>query len=283
MNASSPPASQHSPPPPPSRFSRIPWWLVILCLLGLALVALGLADEQYRTIFTVVGSGLTVTIRVTIIAFAASLLLGTVLALGLVSTSRWVAEGLKAYVEIMRGVPMIVLLYYIAFAIGPALIDGYASLFRAAIAAGLMPQITIRDFSFEWRAIFALTLAYSAFIAEIMRGGIQSIHIGQWEAAQALGLSRFKTLRLVILPQAFKTMTPPLGNDLVSMLKDSSLVSVLGIADITQNGKTYTASTFLFFQTYTVVAFFYLVMTIGLTLLVRRLERRMKRNEERRD
>ncbi|CAM5771079.1 amino acid ABC transporter [Labrys miyagiensis] len=283
MNASSPPASQHSPPPPPSRLSRIPWWLVILCLLGLALVALGLADEQYRTIFTVVGSGLTVTIRVTIIAFAASLLLGTVLALGLVSTSRRVAEGLKVYVEIMRGVPMIVLLYYIAFAIGPALIDGYASLFRAAIAAGLMPQITIRDFSFEWRAIFALTLAYSAFIAEIMRGGIQSIHIGQWEAAQALGLSRFKTLRLVILPQAFKTMTPPLGNDLVSMLKDSSLVSVLGIADITQNGKTYTASTFLFFQTYTVVAFFYLVMTIGLTLLVRRLERRMKRNEERRD
>ena len=281
----SPPAPVwHSPPPPPpSRFSRVPWWLVILCLLGLALVLTGVASDQYRAIFNAVGSGITVTIRVTIIAFVASLVLGTLLALGLVSTSRWAAEGLRAYVEIMRGVPMIVLLYYIAFAIGPALIDGYAVLFRGAIAAGVMPQITIRDFSFEWRAIFALTLAYSAFIAEIMRGGIQSIDKGQWEAAQALGLSRLKTMRFVILPQAFKTMMPPLGNDLVSMLKDSSLVSVLGIADITQNGKTYTASTFLFFQTYTVVAFFYLVMTIGLTLLVRRLEKRMKRNEERRD
>ena len=92
-----------------------------------------------------------------------------------------------------------------------------------------------------------------------------------------------KTMRLIVLPQAFKTMTTPLGNDLVSMLKDSSLVSVLGIADITQNGKTYTASTFRFFETYTVVAFFYLTMTIGLTLLVRRLEQRMRRNEVRQD
>jgi polar amino acid transport system permease protein len=276
-------APKQNPPKPSSILSRVPWWLVILCTLGLVLVACGLASEQYRTIFAIVGQGLFVTIRVTVIAFVASLVLGTIIALGLVAHSRWLAESIKAYVEIMRGVPMIVLLYYIAFAIGPALIDGYAALFGKMIAAGFMPAITIRDFSFEWRAIFALTLAYSAFIAEIVRGGIQSIQVGQSEAAYALGLSRFKTMRLIVLPQAFKTMTPPLGNDLISMLKDSSLVSVLGIADITQNGKTYTASTFLFFQTYTVVAFFYLVMTISLTLLVRRLERRMRRNEVRRD
>ena len=274
---------RHAPPPPPSFLSKVPWWLVILVVLGAAVLVGGLASEQYRIIFGVVGQGLFVTIRVTVIAFAASLVLGTILALGLVSHSRWLGEALKAYVEVMRGVPMIVLLYYIAFAVGPALIEGYVALFGPAIAAGFMPEITIRDFSFEWRAIFALTLAYSAFIAEIVRGGIQSIPAGQFEAAQALGLTRFKTMRLVVLPQAFKTMTPPLGNDLVSMLKDSSLVSVLGIADITQNGKTYTASTFRFFETYTVVAFFYLVMTIGLTLLVRRLEQRMRRNEVRQD
>jgi polar amino acid transport system permease protein len=272
-----------APPKPPSRLSRVPWWLVILSVLSLVLVALGLASEQYRTIFAVVGNGLFITIRVTVIAFIASLVLGTIIALGLVSHARWLAETIKAYVEIMRGVPMIVLLYYIAFAIGPALIEAYGAAFGQVIAAGFLPAITIRDFSFEWRAIFALTLAYSAFIAEIVRGGILSVPSGQSEAAQALGLTRFSTMRLVVLPQAFKTMTPPLGNDLVSMLKDSSLVSVLGIADITQNGKTYTASTFLFFQTYTVVAFFYLVMTIGLTLLVRRLEQRLRRNEDRRD
>jgi polar amino acid transport system permease protein len=272
-----------APPKPPSLLSRVPWWLVILSVLSLLLVALGLASEQYRTIFTVVGNGLFITIRVTVIAFIASLVLGTIIALGLVSHARWLAETIKAYVEIMRGVPMIVLLYYIAFAIGPALIEAYGAAFGQVIAAGFLPAITIRDFSFEWRAIFALTLAYSAFIAEIVRGGILSVPSGQSEAAQALGLTRFSTMRLVVLPQAFKTMTPPLGNDLISMLKDSSLVSVLGIADITQNGKTYTASTFLFFQTYTVVAFFYLVMTIGLTLLVRRLEQRLRRNEDRRD
>jgi polar amino acid transport system permease protein len=272
-----------APPSPPSLLSRVPWWLVILSVLSLLLVALGLASEQYRTIFAVVGNGLFITIRVTVIAFIASLVVGTIIALGLVSHARWLAEIIKAYVEIMRGVPMIVLLYYIAFAIGPALIEAYGAAFGHLIAAGFLPAITIRDFSFEWRAIFALTLAYSAFIAEIVRGGILSVPSGQSEAAQALGLTRFNTMRLVVLPQAFKTMTPPLGNDLVSMLKDSSLVSVLGIADITQNGKTYTASTFLFFQTYTVVAFFYLVMTIGLTLLVRRLEQRLRRNEDRRD
>ncbi|MDQ0394943.1 amino acid ABC transporter permease [Labrys monachus] len=281
---SNPPGSFHvltmPSPPPPSVLSRLPWWLVILGTLGFLLALLGLWDEQYRAIFVVVGRGLFVTVRVTVIAFAAALLLGTAIALGLVSRLRWLAEAIRAYVEVMRGVPMIVLLYYIAFAIGPALIDFYSAAFGGAVAAGLLPAITIRDFSFEWRAIFALTLAYSAFIAEIVRGGILSVPIGQWEAAQALGLSRFKTLSLVVLPQAFKTMTPPLGNDLVSMLKDSSLVSVLGIADITQNGKTFTASTFLFFQTYTVVAFLYLVMTIGLTLLVRRLESRMRRNEK---
>jgi len=260
--------------------SRLPWWLVILCGIGLLLVLLGLWDEQYRTIFAVVGRGLFVTVRVTAVAFAAALVLGTIIALGLVSHLRWLAEAVRAYVEVMRGVPMIVLLYYIAFAIGPALVDFYAWAFGGLIAAGLMPAITIRDFGFEWRAIFALTLAYSAFIAEIVRGGILSVPAGQSEAALALGLTRFRTMRLVVLPQAFKTMTPPLGNDLVSMLKDSSLVSVLGIADITQNGKTFTASTFLFFQTYTVVAFLYLVMTIGLTLLVRRLEKRLRRHEK---
>ena len=119
------------------------------------------------------------------------------------------------------------------------------------------------------------------FRSEVVRGGIEAVPATQSEAAAALGLSRWRAMRLVILPQAFRTMLPPLGNDLVSMLKDSSLVSVLGVGDITQIGKTYSAATFLFFETYTVVAFFYLVMTIGLSLLVRRLERRLRASHAR--
>jgi polar amino acid transport system permease protein len=260
---------------------RFPLWALALGLVALALLALGLTEPRYQSIFTVVGLGLLVTLRVTIIAFLASLVLGTLIAIGLVSRKRCLVEALKAYVEVMRGVPMLVLLYYIAFAIGPALVAAYVSLFGFLIEARLLPALTIRDFGFEWRAILALTLGYSAFIAEVVRGGIEAVPAAQTEAAAALGLSRFQTLRLVVLPQAFKTMLPPLGNDLVSMLKDSSLVSVLGVGDITQIGKTYSAATFLFFETYTVVAFFYLVMTIGLSLLVRRLERRLRSNEVR--
>ena len=100
---------------------------------------------------------------------------------------------------------------------------------------------------------------------------------GQVEAAQSLGLSRWQTFRLVVLPQAIRTVLPPLGNDFVAMIKDSALVSALGVQDITQLGKVYSASTFLFFETYNVVAFLYLVMTLSLSLLVRGLEQRLKR------
>ena len=129
----------------------------------------------------------------------------------------------------------------------------------------------------SWRAIFALTVSYSAFLSEIFRAGIESVPKPQVEGAFALGLSRFTTLRFVVLPQAIRTVLPPLGNDFVAMIKDSALVSSLGVQDITQLGKIYSASTFLFFETYNVVAFLYLVMTISLSLLVRALERRLKR------
>jgi polar amino acid transport system permease protein len=265
---------------PAPRLRRLPWWAIGLCAIGALLVVLGWRDETYRAIFGAIGQGLLVTIRVTIIAFLLSLVGGTLLALALVSRRLWLSEAARAYVEVMRGVPMLVLLYYIAFAVGPALVAGYAALLAPLIAAGVAPEITIRDFGFEWRAIAALTFGYSAFIAEVVRGGIEAVPKAQSEAAFALGLTRWKTMRLVVLPQAFKTMVPPLGNDLVSMLKDSSLVSVLGVGDITQMGKTYSAATFLFFETYTVVAFFYLVMTVGLSILVRRLERRLRANEK---
>jgi polar amino acid transport system permease protein len=128
-----------------------------------------------------------------------------------------------------------------------------------------------------WRAIFALTIGYSAFLSEIFRAGIEAVPAGQTEAAASLGLTRLQAFRLVVLPQAVRVVLPPLGNDFVSMIKDSALVSSLGVQDITQLGKVYSASTFLFFETYNLVAFLYLVMTIGLSLLVRLLEARLKR------
>ena len=133
----------------------------------------------------------------------------------------------------------------------------------------------MRDINFTARAIFALTIGYSAFISEIFRAGIQSIGRGQMEAARSLGMSSGQAMRYVILPQAMRNVLPPLGNDFIAMLKDSSLVSVLGVQDITQLGKVYSASTFRFFETYNVVAYLYLVMTVGLALVVRVIEKRM--------
>ena len=143
---------------------------------------------------------------------------------------------------------------------------------------GLDP-IRTRHFPLLWRAILALMIAYSAFISEVFRAGLQSVDTGQIEAAQALGLSRWHRFRLVIFPQAIRTILPPLGNDFVALVKDSSLVSVLGVLDVTQLGKVTAASNFRYFETYNVVALIYLTMTIGLSLLLRRFERHLRRKD----
>ncbi len=124
-------------------------------------------------------------------------------------------------------------------------------------------------------------IGYSAFIAEVFRAGIQSVDKGQVEAAKALGLSRYQRFRLVVFPQAIRVILPPLGNDFVAMVKDSSLVSVLGVADITQMGKVYASGSFRFFETYSIVAYVYLVLTIGLSLALRAVERRLRRSQVR--
>ena len=126
----------------------------------------------------------------------------------------------------------------------------------------------------------ALSFYTAAFIGEIVRSGIMAIPRGRSEAAKSMGLRQSRIMRLVILPQAIRRVLPPLGNDFISMLKDSALVSVMGVADITFQGKVYAASTFRFLETYNVVAYIYLIMTIALALGVRAIERRMAVSEQ---
>src|SRR5207244_1863970 len=140
-----------------------------------------------------------------------------------------------------------------------------------------LSRVRVRDVDNVTRVIIALAIAYSAFIAEIFRAGIESIEIGQMEAARALGMTYWQAMRHIILRQAIRRVLPPLGNDFIAMLKDSSLVSALGVSDITLLGKLYAASTYLTFQTYNVVAFLYLVMTLLLSLVVKGIESRMAR------
>jgi polar amino acid transport system permease protein len=171
-----------------------------------------------------------------------------------------------------------VLLFYIAFVGAPAFVVAWNAVTTPLREAGLVGELLVRDVSLLWRAIIALTIGYSAFIAEVFRAGIQSVDPGQVEAAKALGLGRWHRFRLVILPQAIRTILPPLGNDFVAMVKDSSLVSVLGVADLTQMGKVYASGSFRFFETYSIVAYLYLLLTVGLSIALRALERRLRRS-----
>lgn len=268
---------------------RIPLWLLAATLIGLIFLWVVVNDADYRIIFKAVSKGVTITIYVSAIAYASSLLLGLIIGLMRISHRRALQEISSFYVEIIRGLPMLVILYYIAFVGAPFLVQTInwigEMLVSTRVLAGpgnVLVELSVRDLNFTVRAILALTIGYSAFVSEIFRAGIQSISHGQMEAARSLGMTYWQAMRYVILPQAVRNVLPPLGNEFIAIVKDSSLVSVLGVQDITQLGKIYSASTFRFFETYNVVGFLYLVMTIGLALLVRLTEKRMGKSENRR-
>jgi len=265
--------------PVAERLKRLPYWLLAAILLGVILVWSIVARGDYRVIFRACATGLATTLWVSLVAFLFSLLGGLVLGLCRVSPSRLLREISTFWVEIVRGIPMLVILYYIAFIGAPALVSAANSLISPLVRAGIAGPVSIRSFGFAARAIVALSIGYGAFVSEIFRAGIESIDKGQWEAAFALGMGRGQVMLRIILPQAVRNVLPPLGNEFVAMIKDSALVSALGVQDITQLGKVYAASTFKFFETYNVVAFLYLVLTISLSMMVRLLERKLKRTE----
>jgi len=258
-----------------------PWWLIAFLSLALALGVVIFVSDLYAQVFNTVVTGLSVTVFVTLIGFLLATALGLMIALLGMSDHIALRQAARFYVEVVRGIPILVLLFYIAFVGAPAFVALYNLVTAPLISVGLTDPMVVRDFSLMWRAIIALMIGYSAFIAEIFRAGIQSIDRGQIEAAKALGLSRAQRFRLVVFPQAIRVIFPPLSNDFVAMVKDSSLVSVLGVADITQMGKVYASGSFRFFETYSIVAYVYLVLTIGLSILLRGFEKRMRARSER--
>lgn len=246
---------------------EFPWWLLAVgVLLGGAYVSVFI-DDGARQVLRTLMRGVWITVFVTLVSFTAASLVGLALALMSLSGSVVLRQIARFYVEIIRGIPILVLLLYVAFVLAPALVAFWNWL-------GL-PEARTRDFPLLWRAILALVIAYSSFIAEVFRAGLQSVDVGQIEAAKSLGLKRWHRFRHIVLPQAIRTILPPLGNDFVAMVKDSSLVSVVGVLDIAQLGKVTAAGNFRYFETYNVVALLYLTMTILLSLGLRRLERRM--------
>lgn len=249
-----------------------PWWLVAVVAIGIYLFWQVLTVDTYSRVLSTLRRGIWVTLYVTFVSYTLACLLGLGLALAGMSRSLILRQLSRFYIEIVRGIPIIVLLLYVAFVLAPAMVLSWNWIVQSI---GLDP-IRTRDFSLLWRAVIALTIAYSSFLAEVFRAGLQSIDKGQIEAAEALGLSRWQRFRFIVFPQALRTILPPLGNDFVAMVKDSSLVSVLGITDVTQLGKVTAAGNFRYFETYNVVALVYLTITITLSLALRRFEKRMR-------
>jgi polar amino acid transport system permease protein len=258
-----------------------PWWALILILSGIWIAISIAANEIYSNIFRQLQEGISMTLTVAGVSYVFAVLIGLLVGMirsnpprprfgvvgTIISLFHIVVYNLATlFVMIMRGLPILIVLLIFAFVILPAFRDYMASTYGIVIA--------FRGSSAE-SAIIALAIAYGAFLSETFRAGIQSIHKGQIEAARSLGMNYFQTMRFIILPQAVRRVLPPLGNDFVAMIKDSSLVAILGIRDITQIAKISSGSSFRYLETYVTVALIYLLMTIIGSLLVRFLERRL--------
>jgi polar amino acid transport system permease protein len=240
---------------------HIPWWLlIILAAIGYMTFRI-VTDPTYQNIFNIILAGLQITLYVTIVAFLLALAIGLLAGLGRISRNVVLRNIAIAYIEFIRGVPILVLIFTIAFVIVPAAVS------ILGIDSNAISQVT--------RAIIALALIYGAYLAEIFRAGIEAIGRGQMEAARSLGMSHTQAMRRVVLPQAIRNVLPAIGNDFIAILKDSSLVSVLGVRDLTQVSRLHASSTFQYQQTFFILTFFYLVLTLLLSLLLQWLQRRI--------
>ena len=264
-----------------------PWWLVGIIFIAIGTVFVIVTRQNYRDAFTFIKAGISVTISTTFIAYLIALVLGLLTGLGRISSNIFFRNLATLYIEIIRGIPMLVLIFFIAFVGVPIVVDGIKALgawFSNMGVPGLgtsLSNLENNSVSMSLRAIIALSITYGAFLAEIFRAGIQSVGKGQMEAARSQGMSYWKAMRYIILPQAIRNVLPALGNDFISMLKDSSLVSVLAIRDITQIARLYAGRSFQFRESYLTLAVLYLTMTMFLSFLLKLFERRIQKNEQR--
>ncbi len=197
--------------------------------------------------------GALMTLKITSIAVLMGLVIGTFVGMGRLSRLKMVSYPAAVYVEFLRGTPLLVQIFLIYY--------GLPSL-----------GLNLRAFP---AAVIALGINSGAYVAEIVRAGIQSVPKGQYEAARSLGMTHSQAMRYIILPQAFRNILPALGNEFIALLKDSSLVSVIGITELMKSGQIVISRTFASFSIYGGVALIYFAMTFTLSRIVRYIEKRL--------
>jgi polar amino acid transport system permease protein len=283
------------------RLYTFPYWLLFLVIVGILLGISIVTDPIYAGIFDQLKEGISTTLIVSISAYL--LALSIAIFVGIIrsrppespQTKETFGKAVRRilqtilynlctiYVSVMRGLPVLIVLLVTAFIIIPALRE----FINSTVVVGLRTATNNPDFAdLFWRgssapsAVVALAFTYGAYMSETIRAGIQSIHIGQVEAAYSVGMTYTQTMRYIVLPQAFRNVLPPLGNDFVAMIKDSSLLAFLGVRDVTQVAKTSSGRSFRYVETYAVVAFIYLTLVIIASTLVNLLEDTINVNRE---
>ncbi|MCR4666228.1 MAG: amino acid ABC transporter permease [Desulfovibrio sp.] len=245
--------------PNPHEFRLINAWSLSLTFAVLSLFGLCLFwPEPYLRILLYLPDGILVTFKITLLSICFAVPLGFLTGLGRISRNRFIKLVASTYVEIIRGIPLLVQLFYIYYALSRFVqVSGIAS------------------------AVIAISVCYGAYMGEVFRAGIAAIPRGQTEASRSLGFTRFQTMFYVILPQAMRTILPPVGNECIAMLKDTALVSIMAVPDIMQRARSFVGTTYLYFETYTVIALVYLIITLLLSKAVSIMEGRLNYYDKR--
>ena len=228
------------------------WTLAFCVALGVLIFLCASSPEPYLEILTFLPDGLLVTFEVTVLALLCTLPIGLLTGLGRLSSNRVINLIASTYVEVIRGVPLLVQLFYIYYALGRII--------------QVPPMVS---------AVIAISFCYGAYMGEVFRAVILSVPKGQTEAARSLGFNKTQTMVMVVLPQAMRTILPPIGNECIAMLKDTSLVSIIAVADLLRRGREFASQTFDYFETYTVIALVYLIITLLLSKGVSIMEGRL--------
>lgn len=236
------------------------------------------ADEE-RWVANLLVQGLVATIRISIYASVLALILGVILGVARCSVNLTVRMLARTYLEFLRNIPPVVVIFIFFFFLSEQLIsalniESWARSIARQENNGIWTLFfgDMRRFPALISGIIVLALFESAFVGEIVRAGIQSVDKGQGEAAKSIGMSQFQELRYIVLPQALRKVLPPMANQFISLVKDSSLVSLISVPELTFKTVELVASTRLIFEAWLVAAAFYFVICFGLSMLFRRLE-----------
>lgn len=267
-----------APSPPLDELARIPgaepsakldaWWWLLVGVIALVVLLAAVRPDPFLRIIVFVRDGIAVTIFTTVSSFALILVLGMVGGLGRLSKNPVIFGLSSLYVELIRGIPLMVQLIWWYFAF-PSVLQQIGISFKLSF----LMQYRANPIAM---AILGLTICYAAYMSEIYRAGIQSIPKGQLEAARSLGMTYAQAMRHVVLPQAVRVILPPVGNEFIALLKDSSLVSVVAVTDLTRRGREFMSTTFIPIETWSMVALLYLVLTLFAARMVAWIERRTK-------